>query len=401
MPVMQVLARMESTGVLLDVGRLERLAANCAENINRLTKETYAIVGEQFNINSAAQLQAILFEKLSLPVLDRSKSGQPSTSEDVLNKIVNDAKLKRTHAKGTSLAAAVLDYRRYTKLKSTWLDSLPRSTDPTDSRVRCTFNQATTSTGRLSSSSPNLQNIPARTKEGREVREAFVAPNGHKMLSADYSQIELRIMANFSRDKSLVEAFREGKDVHKATASQAAVTAEMRRRAKTINFGLIYGMSSFGLAAQLGVKEPEARGMISRYFRQYPGVQAYMNRTLEEARKRGYVETLLGRRIHVPGVNSPRLNVRKGAERLAINAPVQGSAVDLIKIAMVNIARRIQKDALSARLTMQVHDELILEVADEALEEVKAVIKQEMERAMPELGIPLLVNIDIGRHWSH
>ncbi|GAB5364284.1 hypothetical protein AAMO2058_000956400 [Amorphochlora amoebiformis] len=356
-PVMRVLSEMESAGVLIDTGRLKRLSETYGEEIDKLTDEAYALAGEKFNLNSALQLQNVLFTKLGLPVTDRSKSGQPSTSEDVLQKLSSDITLKKNKlkSKGADLAGLVLKYRHLSKLKNTWLDTLPRAAD-SNSRVRCTFNQGVTSTGRLSASNPNLQNIPARSNEGKEIRQAFIAPRGYKMLSADYSQIELRVMANFSADPTLLSAFRAGEDVHRATAAEIFhvkpenVSSEMRRRAKAINFGLIYGMSSYGLAAQIQVREPEARAMVSTYFKTYPGVQGYMNKTLEEARKRGYVSTLYGRRIHVPGVVASRMAERRAAERVAINAPVQGTAADLIKVAMVNLSRRLK--AINTILTL-------------------------------------------------
>jgi len=337
----------------------------------------------------------VLFVKLQLPVLKKTASGSPSTDEEVLEKLAEDFPLPKL----------VLEWRGLAKLKSTYTDKLPRSVHPGTGRVHTTYSQAVAVTGRLASTEPNLQNIPIRTPEGRRIREAFIAPPGHRLMSADYSQIELRIMAHISQDEGLLGAFSQGLDVHRATAAEVfgtpleQVTSEQRRYAKVINFGLIYGMSAFGLAANLGIERDAARNYIERYFARYPGVAAYMERTRTQARQQGYVETVFGRRLWLAEINSPNGPRRAAAERAAINAPMQGTAADLIKMAMVDVWRWIGSEKLGARLVMQVHDELVLEVPESEI----ALLSTELPRRMSSvatLSVPLLAEVGVGSNWD-
>ncbi|MDO8957833.1 MAG: DNA polymerase I, partial [Deltaproteobacteria bacterium] len=356
--------------------------------------EIYDLAGENFNINSPQQLGKILFEKLKLPGGKRTKTGY-STDVEVLTQL----------SKEYSLPAKVLEYRSLSKLKSTYVDALPLLINPATGRVHTSFNQTVTATGRLSSSDPNLQNIPIRTPEGRRIREAFIPEDGYLILSADYSQIELRILAHLSGDPSLMATFQEDEDVHAATAAEIfhvhpqQVTPEMRRLAKVINFGIIYGMSAFGLSKELAVHPGVAQAYIDNYFQKYHGVRDYIDKSLELARERGYVTTLMNRRRYLPDIGSSNRSVRQFAERIAINAPIQGTAADLIKVAMINIHRRLHKEKRRSKLILQIHDELVLEVPEDEAEAIKALVKEEMEGVM-KLFIPLKVDIEVGKNWA-
>ncbi len=394
-PLVPVLLRMEQHGVLVDRGVLEAQGRQIARRIVELEGEIHAAAGQPFNVDSPKQLQEILFGKLELPVVRRTPTGQPSTAEDVLEELAADYPLPRL----------ILEYRGLAKLKSTYIDRLPGQIDAKTGRVHTSYHQAVAVTGRLSSSDPNLQNIPIRTPEGRRIRRAFVAPEGEVLLAADYSQIELRIMAHLSGDESLLAAFAADRDIHQATAAEvlgiepAAVTAEQRRAAKAINFGLIYGMSAFGLARQLGIERGAAQEYVDRYFERYPGVKRYMDETRARARELGYVETVFGRRLYLPDIRSRNRQQQQYAERSAINAPMQGTAADIIKRAMIAVDGWIQGERPPARLVMQVHDELVLECAAEALEEVRAEVVRRMSAAA-ELAVPLKVDTGAGPSWD-
>jgi DNA polymerase-1 len=360
-----------------------------------LQTQAHVEAGGPFNVDSPKQLQEILFGKLGIPVMRKTPTGQPSTAEDVLEE------LAATYA----LPKLILEYRQIAKLKSTYTDKLPEQIDLQTGRIHTSYHQAVAATGRLSSSDPNLQNIPIRTPEGRRIRQAFIAPPGFSLIAADYSQIELRIMAHLSGDSSLLTAFAEDRDVHQATAAEVfgatldAVTADQRRSAKAINFGLIYGMSAFGLARQLGIGRTEAQRYVDLYFERYPGVKRYMDETKEKARAAGYVETIFGRRLYLPEIQSRNQALRQYAERSAINAPMQGSAADIIKRAMIDVDAWLQMTAARARLIMQVHDELILEVADAEIASVVEQVRDHMSRAAA-LSVPLKVDVGIGRNWD-
>ncbi len=395
MPLIPVLSDMERTGVLVDAGMLARQSEELAQRMAEIEQEAYEVAGEPFNLGSPKQIQAILFDKLGLPVLKKTPKGAPSTAEEVLAELALDYPLPRL----------ILDYRSLSKLKSTYTDKLPRRIDPGTGRVHTSYHQAVASTGRLSSSDPNLQNIPVRTAEGRRIRQAFVAPPGHKIFAADYSQIELRIMAHLSGDEGLLRAFAAGEDIHRATAAEVfgvpleAVTAEQRRSAKAINFGLIYGMSAFGLARQLGIPRQAAQEYVDLYFERYPGVKAFMDRTRESARELGYVETVFGRRLYLPEINHRNGQRRQYAERTAINAPMQGTAADIIKKAMIVTHDWIGETALDVALIMQVHDELVFEVHEGQVEDARA----EIERCMTgvaALKVPLVVDTGVGDNWD-
>ncbi|MBX6393304.1 MAG: DNA polymerase I, partial [Burkholderiales bacterium] len=351
--------------------------------------------GQPFNLNSPKQICDILFGTLKLPVLKKTPSGAPSTDEEVLEKLALDYPLPKT----------LLEYRALAKLKSTYTDKLPRMINPRTGRVHTHYGQATAVTGRLASNDPNLQNIPVRTAEGRRIREAFVAPPGHVIVSADYSQVELRIMAHYSGDEGLVRAFAEGRDIHRATAAEVfgrkldEVTPEERRFAKVINFGLIYGMSAFGLAQNLGIERATAQSYIDSYFARYPGVARYMEQTRQTAREQGYVETVFGRRLWLPEIRSGNAARRAGAERAAINAPMQGTAADLIKLAMIRVQDWIDREGLGTRLIMQVHDELVLEVPEAEVERVRAELPPLMT-GVAQLRVPLVVDIGVGPNWE-
>ena len=396
LPLIPVLADIERYGVLIDEAVLEKQGQRLKAHIKILEEEAVALAGKAFNLNSTQQLQEILYTEQQLPVLAKTPKGQPSTAESVLQELAYDYRLP----------AVILEYRSLSKLVSTYIDALPKRIHPRTGRVHTSYNQAVAATGRLSSSEPNLQNIPVRSEEGRLIRQAFIAPPQHVLLCADYSQVELRIMAHLSNDPSLLSAFSNHLDIHAATASEMfdvpldAVTTEQRRRAKAVNFGLIYGMSAFGLAKQLGVDRAEAAHYIDRYFKRYPGVLDYMDRTRKEARQQGYVETLFGRRLNLPDINASNIMRQKAAERTAINAPMQGTAADLIKKAMLAVAawQNSQSEPI-ARMIMQVHDELVFEVHEDQVERARPMIQQLMEHAI-ELSVPLTVSIGVGKNWD-
>ncbi|HJT51607.1 MAG TPA: DNA polymerase I [Nitrosospira sp.] len=395
LPVMEILFEMERTGVLLDLKLLECQSRELGEKMLALEDRACQIAGLPFNLNSTKQIQEILFGRLNLPILKKTPGGVPSTDEDVLQKLALDY----------PLAKVLLDYRGLAKLKSTYTDKLPRMVDAGTGRVHTNYAQAVAVTGRLASNEPNLQNIPIRTAEGRRIREAFIASPGHRIISADYSQIELRIMAHISQDSGLLKAFAAGEDIHRATASEVfgvpleAVSSEQRRYSKVINFGLIYGMSEFGLALQLGIDRAAARAYMDRYFARYPGVAEYMQRTRKAARETGYVETVFGRRLWLPEISSTNGNRRQAAERAAINAPMQGTAADIIKLAMIEVHGWLARENLRSKLIMQVHDELVLEVPED---EVKIMTDQlpGLMGNVAELDVPLLVEVGVGPNWE-
>ena len=394
MPLVPVLARMELAGVKVDRVKLEAMAEVLKNQIHNLEREIYRLAGETFNINSPRQLAQILFEKLKLKPLRKTKTGY-STDVEVL------AQLSLEHP----LPEKVLEYRQLTKLKSTYVDGLIKMINPRTGRIHTSFNQTVTATGRLSSSEPNLQNIPVRTEVGRMIREAFVAEGDYLLLSADYSQIELRILAALSRDEKLVEAFKEGEDIHNRTACELfnvtpqEVTPDLRRRSKVVNFGIIYGMSPYGLSQELKIPVEEAADYIQRYFQRYPGVKEFIDRLIEEAQKKGFVSTILGRRRFIPELFSSNRNTRELGKRYAINTPIQGSAADIIKLAMIKIDRYIQERGLKSRMILQVHDELLFEVAPQEMEEVPKKVKEIMEGVYP-LGVPLVVHMGTGKNWE-
>ena len=395
LPVSRVLMKMERTGVLIDAALLEKQGNELGTAMLGLEQRAYELAGQPFNLGSPKQIGEIFFERMGLPVVKKTPSGAPSTDEEVLQKLAEDFPLPKV----------LLDYRSLSKLKSTYTDKLPRMVNSATGRVHTNYAQAVAVTGRLASNDPNLQNIPIRTAEGRRIREAFVAPAGSVIVSADYSQIELRIMAHISKDPALLAAFAAGEDVHRATASEifgtprAEVTSEQRRYAKVINFGLIYGMSAFGLAANLGIERDAAKNYIDRYFDRFAGVKRYMDETRVAAKSNGYVETVFGRRLWLPEINSPNGPRRQGAERAAINAPMQGTAADLIKMSMVSVADRIARDRLGARLVMQVHDELVLEVPHDELDTIRAMVPQLMSE-VAALDVPLLAEVGVGANWD-
>jgi DNA polymerase-1 len=394
-PLVPVLQRIEHGGVLVDEKRLAKQGAELAKKITALEKKVHKEAGREFNLGSPKQLQEILFDELELPVVRKTPKGQPSTAEDVLQELAEEYVLPEL----------ILDYRTLSKLKSTYTDKLPQQICPRTGRIHTSYHQAVASTGRLSSSDPNLQNIPVRTEEGRRIRQAFIAPPNYSLLAADYSQIELRIMAHVSGDKGLLQAFADGLDVHRATAAEVFsvrpddVDDNQRRSAKAINFGLIYGMSPFGLSRQLGISLDEARGYTEVYFDRYPGVQEYMNRTREQAKEKGFVETVFGRRLYLPDIQARQAQRRQYAERSAINAPMQGTAADIIKMAMLSVDDWLQTDGADARMIMQVHDELVLEVQSNIAEEVAAHVAQLMSEAA-SLQVPLKVATGIGSNWD-
>ena len=396
LPLMPVIQQIERQGVKVDVEMLALQSRELAERMLEIEKQAFEVAGESFNLGSPKQIQAILFEKLELPVIRKTPKGQPSTAEDVLQELADD---------GHELPALILEHRSMSKLKSTYTDKLPKQVNPDTGRVHTSYHQAVAATGRLSSSDPNLQNIPIRSAEGRRIRQAFIAEEGYKLLAADYSQIELRIMAHLSGDTSLLSAFAQGRDIHKATAAEVfgvpldEVEPEQRRAAKAINFGLIYGMSAFGLAKQLGIGRYEAQNYVDLYFERYPGVKQYMDDTRELAHEQGYVETLFGRRLYLPEINSRNGQRRQYAERTAINAPMQGTAADIIKRAMIQMQQAIAESSLDARIVMQVHDELVIEVAEGDVEAMSAMAHEQMESAA-ELKVPLLVDVGVGDNWD-
>ncbi|MBW7984221.1 DNA polymerase I [Enterobacillus tribolii] len=397
MPLVPVLSRMERIGVLIDSTILGKHSQELAVRLDELEKQAHEVAGEPFNLSSPKQLQAILFEKQKLPVLKKTPGGAPSTNEEVLVELAEQ---------DYELPKVILEYRGLAKLKTTYTDKLPQMINPATGRVHTSYHQAVTATGRLSSSDPNLQNIPVRNDEGRRIRQAFIAPQGFRIVAADYSQIELRIMAHLSGDKGLLDAFAAGKDIHRATAAEVfglpleSVTGEQRRSAKAINFGLIYGMSAFGLARQLGIARGEAQRYMDLYFERYPGVLAYMERTRQQATEQGYVSTLDGRRLYLPEIHSRNAMRRKGAERAAINAPMQGTAADIIKRAMIAVdAWLLDQQHDDIRMIMQVHDELVFEIhesrVDEAIEKIRVLMEQSMS-----LAVPLKVDVGVGENWD-
>ncbi|MFA5677060.1 MAG: DNA polymerase I [Pseudomonas sp.] len=396
MPLMPVLARIERTGTLVDARLLGEHSHELGGKLTALERQAFALAGEEFNLGSPKQLGAILYEKQGLPILSKTAKGQPSTAESVLAELADQ---------GYELPQVLMQYRTLSKLKSTYTDRLPEQINPRTGRIHTSYHQAVTATGRLSSSDPNLQNIPIRTAEGRRIRQAFIAPEGYRIMAADYSQIELRIMAHLAQDEGLLEAFRQGLDVHRATAAEVfgveldEVSSDQRRSAKAINFGLIYGMSAFGLAKQIGVDRKQSQAYIDRYFARYPGVLRYMENTRAQAAEQGYVETQFGRRLYLPEIHSKNQAMRKAAERTAINAPMQGTAADIIKRAMVTVDQWLQASGLDARVVMQVHDELVLEVHEDLIEPVRAGLQERMSAAAT-LDVPLLVETGVGDNWD-
>ncbi len=395
LPVAEVLFRIERNGVLIDAATLAQQSDELGRKIMALEAEAQALAGQPFNLNSPKQLAEILFNRLGLPVVKKTPSGGPSTDEEVLEKLAEDYPLPKK----------ILEHRSFAKLKNTYTDKLPKMINPATGRVHTSFGQATAVTGRLASTDPNLQNIPIRTAEGRRIRSAFVAPANHRIVSADYSQVELRIMAHLSDDPRLLEAFAQGEDVHRATAAEvfgltpSEVTGEQRRAAKAINFGLIYGMSAFGLAKQIGVDRTAAAAYMDRYFARYPGVARYMEETRAIARDKGYVETVFGRRLWLPEIKSSNAGRRQGAERAAINAPMQGTAADLIKRAMLAVQDWLDEQKLQSLLILQVHDELVLEVAEDELAMVREALPKLMG-GVANLKVPLLVEVGVGANWD-
>ena len=395
LPLVPVLSRIERTGALVDDTLLFQQSQELSERLAELETQAWDLAGQQFNLASPKQLGEILFEKLQIPVLKKTAKGAPSTKEEVLQELALDYPLPKV----------LLEHRGLAKLKSTYTDKLPTMINPVTGRIHTSYHQAGTATGRLSSSDPNLQNIPVRTAEGRRVRQAFIAAPGSKLVAADYSQIELRIMAHLSQDPSLLAAFSAGQDIHRATAAEVfgvetdAVTSDQRRSAKAINFGLIYGMSAFGLARQLGIGRKQAAEYIELYFTRYPGVQNYMNNIRYSAAEKGYVETFFGRRLYLPEINSRNGMRRQAAERTAINAPMQGTAADIIKLAMISVQSWLESSALNSKIIMQVHDELVLEVPESELDVIKQGLCERMENAA-ELLVPLVVDVGVGNNWD-
>lgn len=396
LPLVPVLSRMEQRGTLISASTLRQHSQELAERMAELEKEAHDVAGETFNLGSTKQLQAIFYEKMGLPVVKKTPKGAPSTAEPVLQELAHDYELPRL----------ILEHRSLSKLKSTYTDTLPELIHHRTGRVHTSYHQAVTATGRLSSSEPNLQNIPIRSEQGRRIRQAFIAPEGYQLVAADYSQIELRIMAHLSGDKGLLKAFEKGEDIHKATASEVfgvsldEVSSDQRRSAKAINFGLIYGMSAFGLSRQLDVERKLAQQYIDRYFERYPGVLKYMDNIRKQAHEDGFVETLFGRRLYLPEINARNKQLQQAAERTAINAPMQGTAADIIKRAMVDVENWLLKEhADEARMTMQVHDELILEVKESALDKIQSGLVKRMSAAA-DLDVPLLVEAGAGNNWD-
>ncbi|GIV33817.1 MAG: hypothetical protein KatS3mg031_1352 [Chitinophagales bacterium] len=395
-PLIRVLADMEFEGIALDVPFLERYSAEMEKDIQKLKDEIFREAGCEFNLESPKQLGEVLFEKMKIPYEGKkTKTGQYSTGEEILTSI----------QKEYPIAGKILEYRGLVKLKSTYVDALPQHVHPRTHRVHTTFNQAVAATGRLSSTNPNLQNIPIKTERGSEIRKAFIPRDRqHVLLSADYSQIELRLVAAMSKDENLLQAFKDGLDVHAATASRLynvpleMVTREMRSNAKMVNFGLMYGMSAFGLAQRTGMTRSEAAAIIQQYFTQFPGIKRFMDEAIEKARKQGYAETIMGRRRYLPDINSKNATVRGFAERNAINTPIQGSAADMIKIAMIRIHRQFEKKKLRSKMILQIHDELVFDVRKEEVEEARAIIEEHMKNALL-LEVPIVVDIGIGNNW--
>ena len=395
LPVLKVLSRIERNGVLLDKKLLRAQSNELEKRMQQLEQEAYVLAGEEFNLGSPKQLQTIFFEKLNIPVIKKTPKGQPSTAEPVLQELALDYPLPKV----------IMEYRGLSKLKSTYTDQLPEQVHESTNRVHTSYEQAVTATGRLSSQNPNLQNIPIRTENGRRVRKAFIAPEGYKLIAADYSQIELRIMAHLSKDERLLSAFKAGEDIHRATAAEvfgvdvSEVRDDQRRSAKAINFGLIYGMSAFGLAQQLNIGRNDAQEYVDLYFERYPGVKEYMDRTRQLAADQGFVETLFGRRLYLPEINASNFQRRQAAERTAINAPMQGTAADIIKRAMIRVDEWLENDQVDARMIMQVHDELVLETLSTEIDTVAQTVSRMMSEAA-ELSVPLVVECGIGDNWE-
>jgi len=394
-PLIPILSHIERNGALVDANLLGKHSIELGERLTQLERKAYEIAGQEFNLSSPKQLGVILFEQQKLPIIKKTPTGTPSTAEEVLQELALDYPLPKV----------LMEYRGLAKLKSTYTDKLPLEINKRTGRIHTSYHQAVAATGRLSSQDPNLQNIPIKTEEGRRIRQAFIAPKGYKLVAADYSQIELRIMAHLSDDAGLLTAFEKGLDVHRATAAEVfgvsldSVTTDMRRSAKAINFGLIYGMSAFGLAKQLHVGRNEAQQYIDRYFERYPGVQRYMNETRALAHEQGFVETIFGRRLYLPDINAKNKNLQMAAERTAINAPMQGTAADIIKKAMISVDNWLLESQVDAKLIMQVHDELVLEVAEAQLDEVRAGVIAHMSAAA-QLKVPLLVEAGVGNNWD-
>jgi DNA polymerase-1 len=395
MPLVPVLARMERHGVLIDTGMLRRQSEELGARMGELEQQIYVLAGQVFNLGSPKQIQGILFDKLGLPVIEKTPTGQPSTAESALQEL----------ALNYPLPGLILEHRTLSKLKSTYTDRLPEQVNPHTGRLHTSYHQAVAATGRLSSSNPNLQNIPIRTEFGRRIRQAFIAPPGYRLLAADYSQIELRILAHLSGDDGLLSAFTQGVDIHRATAAEIFglklqdVTADQRRSAKAINFGLIYGMSSFGLARQLGIERNAAQEYMDLYFSRYPSVKRLMDATRRSAAELGYVETLFGRRLNLPEIQSRNRQRREYAERAAINAPMQGTAADIIKRAMLMVDDWLEREGDGIKMIMQVHDELVFEVPENRIEIATLQITHAMMTAA-ELAVPLEVGIGIGSNWD-
>ncbi|NBV76049.1 MAG: DNA polymerase I, partial [Methylococcaceae bacterium] len=395
MPLVKVLGHIEANGVLVDSAMLDQQSLELANRMIGIEQQAHDLAGSAFNLGSPKQIQEILFERLQLPIIKKTPKGQPSTDESVLQELALEYALPRL----------LLEHRSMSKLKSTYTDKLPQQINPQTGRVHTSYHQAVAATGRLSSSDPNLQNIPIRSEEGRKIRQAFVAAPGYCIVAADYSQIELRIMAHLSDDAGLLAAFSQGIDIHSATAAEVfeverdQVTNDLRRSAKAINFGLIYGMSAFGLAQQLGLSRNQAQAYIDLYFSRYPGVKQYMDNIREQARQNGYVETLFGRRLYLPDINAKNPALRQYAERTAINAPMQGTAADIIKRAMLACDTWLETSQFDARMIMQVHDELVFEVAEHQLETAMTTINQLMSQAAT-LKVPLVVEVGHGGNWD-
>ena len=393
LPLTRVLARMERRGVRIDEAALARLSQEYEADLSRIEGEIFALAGEKFLVSSPKQLQRILFEKLRLPVAKKTKTGY-STDEDVLEQL----------AAQHELPARILAHRRLAKLKNTYIDALPPLVNPRTGRIHPTFNQLGAATGRLSATRPNVQNIPIRTPEGVRIREAFVAAEGAVLLSADYSQVELRILAHYSGDESLIEAFRRGEDIHRRTAAEVAGIApaevgdEQRARAKAVNFGIIYGSSAFGLANQLGIASADAQATIDAYLARYRGVRRFLDETIEAAREQGFVRTHLGRRRYLPDLRSRNRTLRNAAERMAVNSVIQGTAADLIKKAMVAVDAAVSAERLPAQMILQVHDELVFEVPEAEVQRVGSRVRELMEGVLP-LRVPLVVDVGSGRNW--
>ena len=394
-PLLKVLQTIERNGVLIDESMLEKQSDQFAITLKELESKVHSLAGAEFNLSSPKQLQEILYDKLSLPILKKTPKGQPSTAESVLQRLAGDFPIVQT----------ILKYRTTAKLKTTYTDKLPLMVNQNTGRVHTSYHQAVTATGRLSSSDPNLQNIPIRTVEGKRIRQAFIAPNGFQILAADYSQIELRIMAHNSQDPGLLDAFQAGLDIHQATAAEIfavdleSVSAEQRRSAKAINFGLIYGMSAFGLTRQLGITRGDAQEYIELYFARYPQVKIYMDAIRNQARESGFVETVFGRRLYLPDIDSRNYQRRQYAERSAINAPMQGTAADIIKKAMIDLERQLVEESIDAKIIMQVHDELVLEVKDNSVDAVRELVTEAMGKAA-DLDVVLKVDLGVGENWD-